>query len=464
MESKEIIVPVSPSGMRDYPPADMIPRTSIIETVRSVFERFGFDPLETPAIERRDVLTGNDPNFDMAIYSARIFGKRVNTESDTGLRFDLTVPLARFIAANPDIPKPFKRYQLGNVWRGEKVQKGRYREFMQFDADIVGSSSVQADVEIVWLICETLTRLEVGSFTVRFNSRKVLNGLPQFVGYDPSLNVRVLKTLDKLDKIGVDGVLSELRWTTTDGRLLVEGETLLEGDILAFSEDQINRLLAFVSLAGDSSDALLADAQALLESDVAQEGLRELAEMVASLRAIGVPENRWKVDFSVARGLGYYTGPVFEAVLDEMPEIGSVFSGGRYDNLLTRFGEVSVPATGASIGIDRLFTALTDMGKITPQKTNVEAMIMVLDRSLYDVYNGIAKELRDAGISTCIYLGDERSFKGQLAYALNQEIRFLVIVGDREVSDGTVTIKDTRTRKQVTVPRAHCVPFMVINR
>ncbi len=457
--TKEMVTPESPSGVRDYPPEEMIPRMAIINTVREVFERFGFDPLETPAIERRAALTGNDPDFDMDIYAARIYGKDVIAESDTALRFDLTVPLARFVAANPDIAKPFKRYQYGSVWRGEKVQKGRYREFMQFDADSVGVSETQADVEIVWLIAETLAALDVGSFTVRFNSRKILNGLPEYVGFDPSLIVRVLKTLDKFDKIGWEGVEDELRWTMEDGRVLVSGETLLDGDVPAFNDGQIARFKAFSELDADEPLALLAQASELLASDVAQEGIAELTTMVESLRAIGVPEENWQLDFSVARGLGYYTGPVFEAVLDDMPGIGSVFSGGRYDGLVSRFSDLQIPATGASIGIDRLFAALKEMGKIEPKKTQTQAFIMVLDKKFMNQYNALARDLRAAGVRTAIYFGKER-FGGQLNYALKQQIPIVIICGGNEFDANTVTVKNTVAEVQKTVARDEFVELV----
>ena len=445
------VTPESPGGVRDYPPEEMIPRLAMIETVRGVFERFGFDPLETPAIERLDALTGRDPEFDMDIYSARIRGKRVVADSDTALRFDLTVPLARFVAANPQIAKPFKRYQYGNVWRGEKVQKGRYREFMQFDADTVGTSDVQADVEIVWLIAETLTALDVGSFTVRFNSRKILNGLPEYVEFDPSLITRVLKTLDKFDKIGWKGVEDELRWTTNDGRVLVTGETLLEDDVLAFDDEQIEKFKAFAELQCNDPMDLLAQASMLLTSDIAKEGIAELTDMVEALQAIELPEDQWKLDFSVARGLGYYTGPVFEAVLDDLPNYGSVFSGGRYDGLVSRFSDLQIPATGASIGIDRLFAALKELGKIEETKTQTEALIMVLDNKFMNQYNALARDLRAAGVRTAIYFGNERSFKGQLNYGLKQQIPIIVIAGGNEFDAGTVSVKNTLTRVQQTV-------------
>ena len=451
------VPPESPSGVRDYPPSEMIPRLAMIATVRDVFKRFGFDPLETPAIERLDSLTGRDPEFDMTLYSARLRGKKVVAESDTALRFDLTVPLARFIAANPETPKPFKRYQWGNVWRGEKVQKGRYREFMQFDADIVGARTVQADVEIIWIIAETLSALDVGSFTVRFNNRKVLNGLPDFVGFDSSLITRVLKSLDKFDKVGWKGVESELRWTTTDGRVLVEGEILLEGDVLAFNDEQIEKFKVFAYLVDDDPLALLAKAKVLLTSDIAQEGIAELQEMVEALKAIKLNKELWKLDFSVARGLGYYTGPVFEAILDDMPGIGSVFSGGRYDGLVSRFSDLEIPCTGASIGIDRLFAALKEMGKIELQQTETQALIMVLDKKFMSDYNAIARELRDAGVRTTIYFGEERSFKGQLAFGLKQGVPIIIIVGEKEIENGVVAVKFTRDRKQESLDRKNFV-------
>src|SRR3989338_10977879 len=216
-QTNRIIKPTQPSGVRDYLPQEMIPRQALIDKAREAFELFGFDPLETPGLERRDIITAGKENSDTIIYSVHLFGRNVaETDEESNpkaLRFDLTVPLARVVAANPNLPMPFKRYQTGKVWRGERPQKGRYREFTQFDADIVGSASPLADAEIIQLMNHTMQALEVGKFTIRVNSRKILNGLSRFVGYDPSFNTTVLTIVDKMDKIGKVGVTAELQQT-----------------------------------------------------------------------------------------------------------------------------------------------------------------------------------------------------------------------------------------------------------
>lgn len=451
------IEPKQPSGVRDYPPAEMIPRMRIINTVRSVFDRFGFDPLETPSMERRCVLTGNDPNFRMLIYNAvvttGIDEEAAEIEADiaddedssmmTALRFDLTVPLARFVAANPDLPRPFKRYQIGNVYRGEKPQKGRFREFMQFDADIVGASSVQADVEIIWIIYEVLTALDVGKFTIRINNRKILNGLPEYVGFKSSEIVRVMQSIDKIDKIGWQAVAKDLQ---------VSKKEFLDSPEL--TQEQCDKLRSFVELTAENSELMISSAKKLLKGiQVSQEGLDELCEIANSLNNLGIPQEFWKIDLSVARGLGYYTGPVFEAVLDDRPKMGSVFSGGRFDGLVSRFSNLRVPSTGASIGIDRLFAALQDQGKIEIKGSNTQALIFVLDKNYTQTYNALAKELREADIRTGVYFGDDPAFKAQLVYALKLGVPLAIIIGGDEVAKNTVSIKDLRTKKQISVPR-----------
>lgn len=441
--------PDQPGGVRDYLPAIMIPRTKMLEAVTRVFESFGFDPIATPAMERMEVLTGNKPGFNMAIYETTIWGRqtKASDEHRTALRFDHTVALARVIAANPQIPMPFKRYARGNVWRGEQPQKGRFREFMQFDADIVGSASIQADAEIVQVICATLKALEVGAFTVRINNRKVLNGLPAFAGFPEEQITKVLQILDKMDKVGWSGVAKELAQNT---------DTQMNSPEL--SSEVISKIEAFVNLEGDSNLALLeAAAEFFGENPAAQEGIAELREMAETLNALGESNDEWKIDFSLTRGLDYYTGPVFEARLDDLPEIGSVFGGGRYDGLVERFVNRPVPATGAALGVDRLFEALEILGKIEEVNTQLQALVMVLDKDQMGLYTRLASEMRDAGIRSSVYLGSDSAFKAQLSYAAKLAVPTVVIIGSKELGKNTATIKDMRARKQTEVPREELI-------
>lgn len=470
----EKVKPTQPGGFRDYLPSEMIVRNRMLSTIRAVFERFGFDPLETPCVEREQVLTGGKPT-DMIIWRAAPRGTRPlkdldqQAERETALRFDLTVPLARVIAAYPDLRRPFKRYQIGNVFRGEKPQAGRFREFMQFDADIVGTATMLADAEIVALMVETLRALGVERFQVRFNNRKIMNGLPVYAGFDPAITSDVLRVIDKLPKIGTMAVLEQLLMTSEEKKAYesaaalaasAQTEAIESLDALALPRDVANKIADFIELQGTTDELLDATERLMGAVPVAIEGVREMREVVSALRAMSVSEESWRFDLSIARGLAYYTGPVFEAFLLDLPEIGSVFSGGRYDDLVNRFLDASIPATGASVGVDRLFAALTKLGKITLTPTQVEVLVTVMDPLQRTEYLAIAGQLRSAGIRTMLWVGEEMAFKAQLAYAVAQQIPVVVILGGNEQRDGTVTVKDMKdekARRQMTVPRAELV-------
>jgi len=432
------IEPGVASGFRDYLPEDAIPRQRMFDTIREVFERFGFSPLVTPAMERIEVLTGNDPDFNMQIFKISTGGDQTNP---LALRFDHTVPLARVVAQyQTEIDKPFKRYAVGPVWRGEKAQAGRYREFAQFDADTVGTADVIADAEVIALMYETMTALGIKNFLIRVNNRKVLNGLPEYVGFDPEKIKQVLRILDKLDKASWDGVAEEL-----------ERE-------LGFEGAQLDALKKFVDLKTDSNTTTVKAVKELMSiSEIALEGARELEEIISSVTSLGVPDSAWSVDLSVARGLDYYTGPVFETILTDLPEIGSVFSGGRYDGLVARFGSTSVPATGASVGVDRLFAALEKLGLVKRKRTVAEVIIFDFDPEGREIVQSVATDLRRGGISTEIYFGNDNTLKGQLAYAVRKEFPIAIIIGSNERERGEVTVKNLVEREQVTVPRANVV-------
>jgi histidyl-tRNA synthetase len=427
----EYIKPELASGFKDYLPEDMIPRQKMLDTIRATFERFGFLPLDTPVMEKEEILTGGDPNFNKNIYRAGIQGG----SDKLALRFDLTVPLARVVASNTGtLKRPFKRYQIGKVARGEKPQAGRFREFTQFDADIVGSSSMLADAEIVSLMYETLLALEIPAFTIKLNNRKILNGLSEYAGYSQDKNDQVLRVIDKLDKQGWEAVQTELF------------EVGLE-------KDQIFKIKDFIELRGSNPDDTLEKLRELLSnSKVAQQGILELSEVVKNLKSLGVPEYAWMVDSSVARGLGYYTGTVFETTLNEFPDIGSVFSGGRYDDLVQRFGPTTVPAVGASVGIDRLFAALEKLEIITRQKNIAKVLVLNFDSNCQDKTQEASTQLRRENIPTELYLGSEDTLKGQLAYAVKEEYRIAIIIGSNEKEKGTVVVKDMDAREQKELP------------
>lgn len=436
MNSDIRISPELASGFKDYLPEDMIPRQKMFDTIRAVFERFGFAPIDTPGIEREAILTGGDSNFGMQIFKTGLKG---NNEG-LALRFDLTVPLARVVSLYSDkLDLPFKRYHTGKVWRGEKAQAGRFREFVQFDADIVGSARTSADAEIVSLMYETMKALGLERFQIRVNNRKVLNGLPAFVEYDGTLNPDILRILDKIDKIGWQGVSDELAQKE-------------------LTKAQIAKLSTFLGTQGDTIDATLDGlADLMKESVVALEGIDELRAIVKGVDSLGVPRSAWKVDLSVARGLGYYTGPVFETTLLDLPSIGSVFSGGRYDDLVSRFGSQSIPATGASVGVDRLFAAMESLGLVKKEGTTVQAIVLNFDPDAESYCQSITGILRKGMIRAELYLGKETNLKAQLAYALRRGIPVIVIAGGNEMAKGLAQVKDTRLKKQSEVAAENIV-------
>lgn len=435
MASHQTISLALASGFRDYLPEDMIPRQWMLDTIRSVFERFGFLPLDTSGIEHKDVLTGGDPNFKMQIFNASLHSQ----ESGLALRFDLTVPLARVVSLYPnEIQKPFKRYQMGKVWRGEKPQAGRFCEFMQFDADIVGSGRTSADAEVVSLMYETLTALGVTDFIIKVNNRKILNGLATYVGYPAEKTVEVLRLIDKLDKLGWENISGEL------------------ADTIGLNPDRLGKLKKFLDLrAGSNEETTSSVLELMAVSPEAIEGAKELAEITTFVDALGVPRSAWQIDLSVARGLGYYTGSVFETTLLKLPSIGSVFSGGRYDDLVARFGGDNIPATGASVGVDRLFAALETLGLVPKKRTTTKAVVLNFDNGAEVYCNKVVGLLRRVGISSELYLGKETSIKGQLAYALKQEVPVIIIAGNRERDGEVVQVKNpkNRTQEQVSLER-----------
>ncbi|MDO8424896.1 MAG: histidine--tRNA ligase [bacterium] len=490
--SPQKIQPGLPSGFRDYLPREMIVRNQMLQTIREVYERFGFDPLETPGMERRAVLTGGQ-DASMMIYETRTSADRAPADATdpraTALRFDLTVPLARVVAQylgvgtaqDRQLRLPFRRYQMGSVWRGERPQAGRFREFIQCDADIVGVATPVADAEVIALAVTALQALGVPRFAVRFNNRKLLNALAPYAGFDPARIADVLRVLDKYLKIGRDGVLRELTKPQRPAQAAAtEGEADTESDFgLGFDAATAARIAAFMDLSGSTDELLERSAALFAGVALAEEGIAELRSIVDALRAMGADERCWRLDLTIARGLGYYTGMVFETfLLDERGEMlvmpsadsadgqqeerfGSVCSGGRYDGLVSRFSDASIPATGASIGVDRLFYQLVRTGVITPTPTRVQALVTVMDPEHIADYLAITGQLRAAGIRTVLWEGAETSFKEQLSYAVAQEIPFVLIVGDDERASGTVAVKHMAAHTQTAIPRPDIVQHLL---
>ena len=430
------IKPELPGGFRDYGTADAILRQRLIEKVRKTFEDFGFDPMETPAVERTEVLTGGERESEKIIFNVR--GSR-EKKSDTSLRFDLTVPLARFVAANPNIPKPFKRYQLGQVWRGESPQAGRYREFLQADVDIVGTSSMDADSEIIALMYQVLINLGLNKFVIKINNRKILDGLPEFAGFPEKKLWDVLRIIDKRDKAG-------------------EG-AMRKGLAKLLKNKAAEKIYEYLNIAGDTKTKLIRTRELLKNNQTSYEGIEELIQIARNLNSLEIPQVNWEIDFSIVRGLGYYTGPVFETTLLGSPELGSIFGGGRYDKLLVPFTGQKIPAVGVSLGIDRLYAILEKLGLLKKKATVTRVLILNTVPELKSELLSLAKTLRMTNINTAFYLGDDRAFQAQLAYALKKEIPYVLIYGENEAKKGTVTIKNLVTREQKEILKGNILQY-----
>jgi histidyl-tRNA synthetase len=427
--------------MRDYLPETVIARRKIIETVRTVFERYGFVPLDTPALEYVETLVGYGDTSKNIFRSTSPEAEK-NTE-DIGLRFDLTVPLARVVSQYEHLPKPFRRYQVANVWRADKPDPGRFREFIQFDLDRVGSSSMSADTEILCGMYDVFVSLSIKNFLIRFSNRKLLDALLTYAEIPSTLSKNVFRILDKLDKINFNEIALEL----TVGRTDASGDKI-KG--LGLRDEQVKKIKQFLDLPKGKRLESLTNVETLFTNvPHAQEGISELKEISNYLNALNIPEEKIQIDFSLARGLDYYTGPVFEAILLDAPEFGSVFGGGRYDNLVERFLGKNIPAVGASTGIDRLLAAMEKLQLIESTPSTAQVIVTVMERNRMSDYLQITRELRQNGINTELYLGEEKGLGKQLQYANKQQIPLAVIIGSNEFEKNEATIKDLRAGKNV---------------
>ncbi len=420
-------------GFRDYPPSEQIAREAMIAKVREVFELMGFLPFQTASLELAETLLGPHYTKDSL---AELFGFRGPDDVEMALRYEFTLSLARYVAANPALALPFRCYQYGNVWRVDKPGPGRYREFMQFDVDIVGSQNLLADAEIIAVMVATLERLGVKNFKVRYSDRKILNGLIQFAGVPQRRGPDVMRVIDKLERQGKGAVLLELG----PGRIDKSGDEI-KG--LELETKQIDQMARFLDVAESGQGDPLQNAEELLGNiKASQEGITELREIQGYLSDMNVPEGKTGVDLTVVRGLGYYTGPVFETSLLDLPEYGSMFSGGRYDNLVERFLNRSIPATGSSIGIDRLLAALLELKALSLTQATSQVLVTVMDRERLADYLDIVRQLREVGIPSEVYSGDTGNLTRQIKYGDKVGIPFVVIAGSDEFESGTVTVKN----------------------
>jgi histidyl-tRNA synthetase len=431
-EKRGRIPPRTLKGFRDYLPEIMMPRERIMDIARHVFRSYGYSPIDTPALEYTEILLGKGgAETDKQLYRFQDHGGR-----DVGLRFDLTVPLARFAAQHiGQLGTPFKRYHIGPVWRGENTQRGRYREFVQCDFDTIGTRSIAADAETVLVIHDLLRAIGFERFTIRVNNRLVLTGLLealQLVDRAPE----VLRAIDKLAKVGRERVADEIQ------------------ESAGATGEQAARILDFVTLTGPTASVLAELDRLVGSNDRGRDGTERLAALFAAVTAAGIHADRVRLDVSIARGLDYYTGTVLETTLDDLPDIGSVASGGRYDNLAELYTNQELPGIGASLGLDRLLAGMEELKMIEPVHTPAQVFIPYFDAAHLGDYFALAAELRSAGLAAEVY-PDATKLGKQLQYADRRGHRIAVIAGERELASGECQVKDLASGSSVTVPLAN---------
>lgn len=429
-----MIVPQIPKGFRDFLPNKMIVRQKIIKTMIDVFEAFGFEPLDTPCLEYAETLQGKyGEEGDKLIYKFQDRGGRA-----LALRYDLTIPLCRVIATYADLTKPFKRYQIAPVWRADKPQKGRFREFYQCDIDIIGSASAYADGELLIITYSVLRKLGFDDFVIRINNRKILNAFAVKEGISEKDIPNFFRSLDKLDKVGKEGVIKELN---SKGLLSKSLEMKLIDFVFSEEPDNPQSFSAIRKLAEGIS--------------VGDEGIKELEAVLETLAAYGVPEKYYQFDMSLARGLDYYTGPIFETIV-KAPAIGSITGGGRYDGLIGLFAKQPIPATGISFGLERLVTVLEDKGSSQERGTKTKVLLTLFDAAMMGENLKIAKTLREAGLNTEIYYTPHK-LKKQLTYAANRGVPFVLILGPDEAGEAMITLRYMDAGSQVKIPQSELV-------
>ena len=439
-----MIKPRTPPGVLELLPRDQIAFQRVLDVIRRNYERFGFLPVETPVFELTDVLlTKSGGETERQVYFAQSTGALEKKEEglpELALRFDLTVPLARYVAEHEhDLAFPFRRYQMQRVYRGERQQRGRFREFYQCDIDVIGKDalSVRHDAEMPAVIHAVFKGLAIGPFTIELNNRKLIRGFFETLGISGAeQQMLVLREVDKLDKRGTEAVAATLA-----------------AEPFALEAKVIEQIMAFVATRSNGH----ADAIERLEpffaiGGAAAEGARELREVLEMVRALGVPESDYAVNFSIARGLDYYTGTVYETRLDDHPQIGSICSGGRYENLASHYTNSKLPGVGISIGATRLFWQLREAGLIALSESSVEVLVAQLDEADLAHYVELANELRLAGIATELQL-EPRKLARQFQYADKAGIRFVAMLGADERAKGVVSIKDLRRGEQFEVSR-----------
>ena len=412
-------------GFMELLPQDQILFNQIKETIRRNYEKFGFLPLDTPIIEDSKVLLAKaGGETEKQIYR---FNKG---ENDLSLRFDLTVPLAKYVAKNyGTLAFPFRRYQIGKVYRGERQQKGRYREFYQCDIDIIGDGelSIINDAELPNVIYNTFKELEFGEFTICINNRKILNGLFESLELN-EISADILRIIDKIEKIGKEAVIEEL-------------------EKLNIEDNKIEKIMNFIAIEGSNDEKIKALNDLGITSEKFQKGLEELTDVVKYMRLFGIPEENFKIDLTIARGLDYYTGTVYETFLNEYKNLGSICSGGRYENLAEYYTDKKLPGVGISIGLTRLFYQLNEIKLLKAQKKSISDILVISMTENFEYVSKVASKLRDEGKNVQIYYEDKK-VKAKFKYADKLEIPYTVVIGDDEVQSNSYSVKNMTTGEQ----------------
>ena len=422
------VVPKIMPGFMELLPEDQILFNEMIDTIRSVYEKFGFLPLDTPILEYSDVLLAKaGGETEKQIY------RFLKGSTDISMRFDLTVPLARYVSMRRnDLIFPFKRYQIGKVYRGERPQKGRFREFYQCDIDVIGENlSTLYDAEIPAIIYNLFKELNFGKFTIRINNRKVLNGFFEDLNLTDKVS-DILRIIDKLEKIGISSVKEEL-------------------SLLEISSQLIEKIIDFINIKGTNDEIISLLTNFDCNNETFKEGVASLTELVSNIRNFGVSDDYFILDLTIARGLDYYTGTVYETCLDDYPSLGSVCSGGRYDNLTKYYTDCDLQGIGISIGLTRLFSKLKEMGIATSKrKSLLNALIIPFDSDCIDYAIRVSEVLRENNVICDVYY-ENKGFKQKMKYANRLGVPYIIILGSDEKRDNLVTVKNMETGSQETI-------------
>ena len=422
---KTLTTPRRPSGFNEYLPAEQIEFNRLLDIIRGTYEKYGYSPIDTPDLELSEVLLAKGGGeTEQQIYRFE------RGKNDLSLRFDLTVPLARYAAEHESqLVFPFRRYHIGKVHRAERAQAGRFREFYQCDIDVIGSESPLIDAEFPAVINEIFEQFGFGEFTIRINNRMVLNGFFEGIGL-ADVSADVLRAIDKMEKITREELVTEL-------------------EKIGLTGERTNKVLQFTEISGTNDEVLTALERLGIENETYIDGIAKLRQLIAALRTMKVPEKRFKIDLKIARGLDYYTGTVYETILNDLPGVGSVCSGGRYDDLAGNYTNTKLTGIGISIGLSRLFYKLLEAGVIRPSQQSLASVIVLpLDDATVPRALEVASHLRALGTATIVHT-EPGAMKKKFRYADRMGCRYVIVIGENELANGTLSIKDMQSGETV---------------